>query len=185
MGSFGYNFSSRDFDGVTPDYSVQDINAGITYVYSSDLSLSLGAGYFSQKVEDSNNQDGYTYNISLARSWERVNFNVGGNGGWDESYLDAERRGFTRYSGLNLGLDYRLLEELIIFINGAYRYNRDSENLKWISLQGTWGINWNFSRRFSLSVNYTYSERDDDDNLRDYRANRMMFSLTGSRLFRW
>ena len=40
-------------------------------------------------------------------------------------------------------------------------------------------------RRFSLSLDYTYSERDDDINTSDYTDNRVMLTLTAGRLYRW
>jgi hypothetical protein len=185
-GSLGYHFTNRDFDGLTEDYEVHDGLIGFEHFFSPDFSVSLGAGYFSVKNERSDDEDGLTYDASLIKRFARGSFAIGGSGGWDEHYLEAERRGLTRYWSADTRLEYRILEPLSGYVGGSYRQDeRDLDKRKWKTSRGNCGLAWAFHRWVSLSLDYTYVERDDDVDAEDYKANRVMLIVTGSRLFKW
>jgi hypothetical protein len=185
-GSLGYHLTNRNFEGMTEDYKVHDGIAGFEKTFSPHLSVSLAGGYYIQKTEYSDDQTGYSYDASLAKRFEHGNFTFGGSGGWDEGYLESERRGFSEYWGFETSLDYWIGELLSCHAGGSYRHNKDDRSEKWETLGGTCGIRWDFSQRFSLSLNYRFNEGDDADNdFNDYQANQVMLILTGSRLYRW
>ena len=184
--SLGYHYTNRDFDGQTEDYNVHDGSIGLEQAFSPDLSVSLGAGYFAVENERSDDESGLTYEASLIKRFARGSFAIGGSGGWDEAYLEAERRGLTRYWRGNTRLEYRILEPLSGYAGGLYRQDKsDLDNREWKTLRGTCGLEWGFHRWFSFSLDYAYSQRDDDVDVDDYKANRVMLILTGSRLFQW
>ena len=182
----GYHYANRDFDGLTGDYEVQEGSVGFEQAFSPDLSVSVGAGYFAVENERSDDESGLTYEASLIKRFARGSFAIGGSGGWDEAYLEAERRGLTRYWSGNTRLEYRILEPLSGYAGGLYRQDkRDLDNRDWKTLRGNCGLAWDFHRWFSFSLDYAYSQRDDDVDVDDYKANRVMLILTGSRLFQW
>ncbi len=200
-GSLGYSLATRNFDVFVlddttenQDYKVHEGSIGFEHAFAPDLSLSAGAGYFSQDYvnasetspdEPRHDETGYTYNAMLNKQFERGSFSIGGNGGWDEAYLEAERRGFTRYWSANTTLEYQILESVNSYAGGSYRRDRDENDRDWENLRGNCGLTWSCLRWFSLSLDYSYAERNDDEDLDDYRVKRVTLILTASRLYRW
>jgi hypothetical protein len=184
-GSIGYDFESRDFDGFSEDYDVHTGSIGLDHEFSPDLSLVVEGGYFIQKNDRSDDENGYTYNASLVKRFERGSVTVGGRGGWDENYLDAERRGFSRYWSVNTNADYQILEALNGYVGGSYRTDKEANNEKRETWRGNCGIRWDFLRWFSLSLDYSHAERDGDENTNGYQDNRVMLILNASKLYRW
>lgn len=180
-----YSLATREFDGLSEDHDVHQGTFGFDHSFSPETSLSLSGGYFVQENEYSEDEDGFSYSIALTRGFERGSFTIGGAGGWDESYLDAERRGFTRYSSGNLSIEYQLSESVDFYAGGFYRRDRDNLNREWDMWRGSAEITWIFLRHFSLSLNYDYSKRDDYIDTGDYTSNRIMLSLSASKLYRW
>jgi len=184
-GSIGYDVATRNFDGLTEDYEVHEGSIGFDHTYSPDFSFSLRGGYFVQKNERSNDETGFSYNASMAKKFERGHFSIGGQGGWDEAYLEAERRGLTRYLGVNSRLEFMFIEGLNGYADGSFRQDRDSANREWQTLRGNCGFSLVVFRWFFLSLGYSYAQRDDDFDAQDYTDNRVMLTLTASRLYRW
>jgi len=184
-GSIGYEFETRDFDGPSENYDVHTGSVGFEHAFSPDLSIILGGGYFIQNNDRSGNEDGYTYNASLLKEFERGSITIGGNGGWDENYLDAERRGFSRYWSVNANADYQVLEALTSYVGGSYRTDKETNGEKRETWRGNCGIRWSFLRWFSLSLDYSYADRNNDNDMGDYSDSRVMLILNASRLYRW
>ena len=180
-----YGFSNRDFDGLTEDYDVHAGSVGFDHSFSPQTSLSLLGGFFSQDRDLAESQDGMVYNAFLTRRFERGSFTIGGSGGWHDSELDAEIRGFTRYNSGNLSIEYQLSEPFRFYIGGSYRVDRDKFSSEWSTLRGNMRIIWTFLQHFALELDYRYSDRDDDEDVFDYTSNRIMLTLRASKLHRW
>ena len=68
----------------------------------------------------------------------------------------------------------------------SYRSNKDTDGEKWDLWRGNCGLRWAFHRWFSMSLDYTYGQRKDEIYIRDdYKVNRVMLSLTGSKPYKW
>jgi hypothetical protein len=183
--SIGYNITNRDFDGLTEDYDIHEGSIGFEHALSSNMSLSMGSGYFTQKNERSDDETGYSYNASFAKRFERGSFSIGAQRGWDEAYLEAERRGFTKYWSADSRIEYRFTQDLNGYAGGSYRRDEDSADREWKTQRANCGLRLIFMRWFSLSLSYVYAQRDDDIDLEDYTDNRVMLTLTASKLYRW
>ena len=179
--SVGYVFTSRTFLGDTEDYDVHQAFVGFAHEFSPDVSLTLGVGPFVQVNEISDDETGYSYDASLVTLFERGTFTIGGRGGWDEGYLESQTRGFTRYWSAQTRLEYRLLERLSFYAGGYMRRNRDSFNREWVNLRGSSGLTLAFLRWFSLGLDYSYAQRDDDIYTGDYKVNRVMLTFTATK----
>jgi len=184
-GFVGYGYTTRDFDGETEDYDVQEGSVGFEHAFSPDFSVTLEGGYFVRKNDYSDDDSGPTYEASLIKTFSRGRFTIGGSGGWDEAYLEAEARGFTRYWSANTAVEYQILESLRGYAGGGYRWDEDRDDREWETWQGNCGLTWEFLRWYALSLDYTYADRDDDVDIDDYTVNRVMLRLTAGRLFRW
>lgn len=189
-----YNLTTRDFDGLTEDYDVQEGSVGFDHAFSPETSVSLSGGYFVQDREYSDSEDGITYDLSLMREFEQGGFTLSGAGGWDESFLDAEQRGFTKYHSGSARVDFQIRENVNFYVGGSYRRdNRVETTQEWDTRGGNVGISWSLFRHFSLTLDYQYTQRDEhiDPNAeatiarRDYTSNRIMLTLRAGRLYRW
>jgi hypothetical protein len=185
-GSIGYDYTTRDFDGLTEDYNIHEGVIGFEHAFSPDFSMSLEGGYFLVRNDYSDDQDGIVYNASLVKKFERGSIKIEGSGGWNEAYLEAERRGLTRYWMVGPSFEIQFSEPLFGYVGGYYRQDtRDIDDREWKSWRGNCGLRWEFLKWLSLSLDYTYSERDDTVDIEDYKVNRVMLKLTVSPLFRW
>jgi hypothetical protein len=179
--SVGYAFTNRIFQGATEDYEVDELGVALGHEFSADLSLNLGIGYFWQNNEISENQTGYTYEALLEKRFNRGTFSIGGHGGWDEEYLEAEPRGFIRFWSAETSIEYRLLERLTCYAGAWFRHDKDSTNREWETMRGNGGLRFAFLRWFFATLDYSYAERDDDVNTEDYKVNRVMLTLTATK----
>lgn len=189
-----YNLATRDFDGLTEDYDIQEGSAGFSHAFSAETSITLSGGYFVRDREYSGSQDGIKYNLSFTTQSERGRFRISGDGGWDESYMGAEQWGFTKYYSGSARMDYQIQENLTFNMSGSYRQDTQEGVTKreWSSWRGNMGLSWSFFRYFSLALDYRYVQRSDDIDLsdemfppRDYASNQVTLTLRASRLFRW
>lgn len=183
--SMSYTFTNRNFDGLTEDYSVHEGSLGFGYEVSKDLSIALEGGVFNQVNEESDDELGYNYDVSLVNDFRRGSFKIGGGGGWDEYYLEAERRGFVQFWSAYTGIEYTLMKYLRVHADASYRNNKYKDDRRWRIFRGGCGLSLDFLRWFSLSLDYKYAQQDDDVDLEDFKDNRIILSLTGKRLFRW
>jgi hypothetical protein len=185
-GSIGYDFTTRDFDGFTEDYNIHAGAIGFEHAFSPDFSISLEGGYFEVRNDRSDDEDGITYNASLVKRFERGSITIEGSGGWDEAYLESERRGLTRYWRVGPSFEYRFSEPLSGYVGAYYRQDRrDMDEREWKRWRGNCGLRWEFLDWLSLSLDYTYNERDDTVDMDDYAVNKVMLKLTAGKLFRW
>ncbi|MFP3927928.1 MAG: outer membrane beta-barrel protein [Desulfobacteraceae bacterium] len=183
----GYSFTTRDFDGETSDYVVHEPSATLSHAFSEFTSGSLTVGYFFQDRDRGQDSSGPSFSGSITRRIERGSVSFSARGGWDEAYQEAERTGFSKYWGVNGDLSYALRERLTATAGASYRHDTQEEpgDRSWDTWRANCGLNWSFMRWFSLSLTYTHTERDHDIPTEDYKDNRVMLSISGSRLFRW
>lgn len=183
--SLGYDYTRRDFDGETENYGIHSPYVRVEHAYSPTLSFVLGLGYFWQVLEDSDGQDGYTFEVNMTKNFQHGSFILGGNGGYEEQYLVEEPSGFVQYWSGQTRVDYQLYETVTGYAGGFYRLNEDQDNRQWSTWQGNVGARWNFLRWLSLSLDYLHSEQDDDVQENSYTDNRVMLLFTASTLYRW
>ena len=185
LGSLEYSFTTRNFDATEEDYKVHEGLVGFEHSFSPEYSLSAGFGYFIQDREYSSDEDGFVYNLLVNRTFEHGSLEVGGEGGWDQDVLDPDDTGFTRYWSGRASVNYQVFEPLTTYAIGSFRHDKEDDGREYDTIRGSCGLSWTFLRWFSLALDYTYAERDDDLTLESYTDNRVSLNLTASRLYRW
>ncbi len=175
--------TTRNFEGDTEDYKVHESALGFEHSFSPDLSLFLEGGFFIQDTERGDDETGFILNALLrgAQRFERGSFTIGAQSGWDEAYLEAERRGLTYYQSIDSRLEYQLMQRLNSYAGGSFRKSRDPANREWETWQGNCGLKLELLSWFFLSLDYSHAERDDDVDTEDYRVNSVMLTLTASK----
>ena len=125
----------------------------------------------------------------MEKNFERGGITFGGESGWAEAYMEAERRGFIQYFGIDISLSYALMEHLILNAGVSYRKEtwreQDSSDHEWEILGASYSLAWIFQRWYSLSLAYTYIGRIDKDNIDDYNNNRVTLTFSAARPFVW
>ncbi len=179
-----YDFTDRDFKGSTIDYEVYEGRLGLEKNISQDMSYSISAGYLLRKTDLDEEDDGLNADISLTKTFNRGSLNISGSSGWNEAYLEADSRGFTKYQSVTSSFNYQATENLSNNISLSYRQDKDEDSRKSKTVSAGYGWSWAFLRYYSMSLNYTCSVRDDDIGTDDYLVNRVMFSLRWSRPYR-
>jgi hypothetical protein len=180
-----YGYADRDFDGPTPNYKVHQISGGFDHAFSPETYLLLSGGYFIQDNEFFGETSDYLYSVRLTKQFQYGNFSIGGTGGWDENFLDAQRFGFTRYSSADARIDYQVAERLNFNVGGSYRLDRDNLNFEWTTARGNFGLRWTFLQYLSLTLDYSYAARHSDRPFDEFKINRIMLSFSASKLYRW
>jgi len=182
--SLGYELTDREFEGLTENYSVHDGSIGFTHSFTNQTSLSMSGGYFLLKNEYSDDDNGFSYDLSLTRNFSRGNISIGGSGGWRESFLEAEQRGLTKYYGMDSNFSYQVTERLSNYAGLSYLHDKDAESRITKDYRANYGWRLSFLRWFSIALDYTFMNRNDEQDIEDYKVNRIMMTLTASRMFR-
>ncbi len=93
--------------------------------------------------------------------------------------------GFTKYySGYGKGT-YQLLERLSIYAGVSYRHDKNELDVTSKFIRGNCGLRWTFLRWFSLALDYTHADRNDEIDINSYTDNRVMLILSASKPYRW
>jgi hypothetical protein len=187
-GYLSYAYTTREFDKPTfrEDYDVHTAMIGVEKQFGPQTSVTAGLGYFVQEPERSESQSGISYNASLRKAYQRGSFLIGGAGGWDEQYLEAENRGFVEFWSIEASGEYRFLERVTGYARALYREDTYSQtDIETQTLRASAGIRWNFYRYLSIALDYTHGTRDSDDPTDEYKANRFMVILSGSKPYVW
>lgn len=187
-GYVGYTYTTRDFQGLTEDYVIHNATIGLNHIFSPEYTLSASLGYFLLVNDISDNLSGPTYTLALRRNFSRGSITFGGVGGWEQVYLTRglfQTTGLTRYYSGYVNGTYQLLERLGVYAGVSYRHDKDQLDVKSRFIQGNCGLKWTFLRWFSLALDYTYADRNDDIEINSYTDNRAMLILSVSKPYRW
>jgi hypothetical protein len=187
-GYIGFTYTDRDFDGFTQDYQVYQGYVGVDHSFSPEYTFAGSIGYYTQVNEITDNNSGPAFTLALTRTFSRGNITIGGDGGWYEEYLQRGigfTSNFTQYYGGYIRGTYRLLERLSIYAGASYRHDKDQLNIASDFITANCGLTWTFLRWFSLSLDYRYTDRNDDIEFNSYTDNRVMLILSASKPYKW
>ena len=80
--------------------------------------------------------------------------------------------------------NYQLMEKLSNYAGLSYMQDKDAAGRMSKNYRANYGWRLSFLRWFSLSLDYSFSNRDDDLDTEDYKVNRVMMTLTASKLYK-
>ena len=182
--SINYGLTIREFKGASEDYRIHNSGVGFSHTFSARTSLSANIGYFIQERDVSGDTDGLSFSTSINRRIERGNISFSASAGQTEEFLEAERRGFTRYRSLNSRFNYQLLKKTNSYAGISYRHNSSAAGVEDETYQGTLGLRMRFYQYFSAGMDYAYRKRNSDNTNNEYVDNRVTISVSGSRAIR-
>ncbi len=179
-----YKISDRIFKGQTPDYSVHNFFLGLDYAISANSTLSTGTGYYNQQIETSKDTKGILFEANITTKKDNITINVGAKKGWDESFISAESKGFTKYSSISTNIQYQISDKFNSYGKASYRENQGTDDLVDQTYEGSIGFNIEFFDWYTFSLDYTYRTRKSDLKESEYNDNRIMLNFSASKSFK-
>ncbi len=170
-------------DAGQSDYTIYKPSVGVSYQPSQDALIDIGVGYFVQNRDNADNQNGFTLDATVSKTWtyRRGSVNLIALSGLDRDDFGAERLGLQRYYGISLSGGYSLSRELSAHLEGSYRR---TENLETANGQtdsqvvAGGGLSYRMLRWLFLNATYTHRLLRSDEASRQYEENRVTFSVT-------
>ncbi|MDY6973939.1 MAG: outer membrane beta-barrel protein, partial [Thermodesulfobacteriota bacterium] len=181
-----YGLAVRNYKEETIDYQIHDVSVGLEKDFSPHTSLTLQLGFYGP-TGDVSEDTGILFAADMDRQISHGSIVLGIRKGWDDDYMDSEKRDFTEYWSTQARIEYDIFENLHIYVSGSYRKNsyalEETEDDE--TYRGRCGLMLEFLRRFSLALDYSYQDRRSDDPEDEYVGNMIMVTLSASRPFKW
>ncbi len=175
-----YGYLARNVDEPGIDYRVHSTAVGLEHSFSPTLSGRGQVGWFWQSVEIGQSFNGPSYNLTLNQKLSKTDFTLALEGGFREAYFTAENLGFSKYHQGRIGVNHRVMERMSLGLTGSVgREEYTNPDRK----DRVWGLTGQVSYRplkwLLLSLEASHQDRDSDAELRSYKENRVILSLSG------
>lgn len=164
------------------DYRTYSGGIGINHALSPNLSGRIRAGYFYQDPERGDPEEGFDGELSLTSRWIRIQGTLFLRGGYDESFIDAENLGFSRFWSAGANLRYQATRKISLGIGGSSRIEDFSTGRNQVTWDSRADLAMTILKWLSASLDFLHQERDSDDDSFDYTDNRLTLSLTATYL---
>jgi hypothetical protein len=168
----------RDFKSSdSNDYDVYNPKIGIEHAFSRTLTGLIEGGYYWQDQEGGPTRSAPTYRAGLTNVDQRTTYNLTVQGGFYEDYFTSENLGFTRYHRVLFSVMHRLERRMFVSLmgNGEYAdFIDDRED--WV-YGGAAAVGYDVFKWLTISLNYTFRERNSNIDSNDYTDNRVMFAI--------
>jgi hypothetical protein len=179
-----YTLNTREFENQINNYDIHNGYIGLTQSFSTQSNFSLSGGYFKLKNKVGSDDNGYSFALTWTKSFEKGSLSLGGSGGWREGFLEAERQGLLKYWSSTTSFEYQIYQRLINHVSLSYMNEKDEQDNKYSLYSVSYGLRTSFLQWYSLAIDYFRSTRKDDIKINSYNDNRVMLTLSASRLFR-
>ena len=177
-----YAYTTKDFDSdEDTDYDVHTLNLGLSHQLTEDLSVSAAAGWYRQEPEEGDSNDGPSASLSLTQRFENGALTLSGSMGFREQYFEAENLGASEYRRIRASYGFQAAEDLHVTL-GAGIYTNDYLKLGTPREDRTWygdvSLTYRILEHLTAGLEYTHQHRDAEDDLSDYKVNRVMLTFT-------
>ncbi len=191
-GFVAYNHSYVDFEDEdqNSNYTVYRPSLGIRWQLEENAYVRLGAGYYYQDKDDSDNPDvddssesGILVDSEVFRrwGWQRGNIDLRTQSGYRQDDTGAEDNGFNIYYDAKLSGNYAFLRRLRGNAFAGYRWSSfpDQEDARTDkTLQAGVGLKWQPLQWMSWNLDYNIRNRESNEGEDEYTVNRVILSLT-------
>jgi hypothetical protein len=168
----------RDFKGSdSSDYDIYNPKIGINHAFTRTLSGQLEAGYYWQDQKNGPTRSAPTYQAGLTNADQQTTYNITLQGGFYEDYVTAQNLGFSRFHRLLVSVNHRPERRMFVSLSGNCEYaDFTSDRDDWI-FGGSAGAGYDIMKWLSVSLNYTYQQRNSSIDPYDYNVNRVMLTI--------
>ena len=180
---FRYAHTYQDYMEESEDYQIYYPSLGFEYTYDDTTFLSLEGGPLVRDYEDRSEEYGYTIFADGRKSWlfPRGNIDIYISNGLDYDYVSTQNLGLFYYTEAGGGASYSFYRNFSGNINGSYRYNayvdEEPERNDHIYQAGA-GLQWLLTYYCSLRLNYTFVDRQSNDEFEEYAENRVYLGVS-------
>jgi hypothetical protein len=186
---FQYNQVNRHYiSGDDNDYLVYAGSAGFTYDITEDTFLSLGLGYWFQKIENEKDNSNPFLDAQLSKTWDfrRGSIKLLGSAGLTQNNFGAQPNlDFQQFAAIQGSASYSFTRKLSGDTGAFYRYafsperedRGGNDDLITNRFQFRLGLSYPPTRWMTLRLGYEFNKyiSDDDD---DYYENRALLTIT-------
>jgi len=172
-----YLYLYRDFDNPGTDYDVQNPSIGIAHNFSPTTSGDIQIGYFWYNPRGEESKTGPSLTANLNTRTQFTTYALSLRGGFREEYFSSSNLGPSRYYGGYGSVNQRLAERFNVSAQGFVERNEyTNERKDW-----RWQVGANTSyqplRWLVLSFEYFYREEDSNQDINDYKENRLILRI--------
>jgi hypothetical protein len=182
-GFVNYRHTHLDYDQNTDeDYSIYEPTMGIRYDFADEARIQLGAGYYIQDFETSENQEGFSITSDINKRWNfRTGyFGISGGSGYiidDNGVVD---NGLDIYYQGRIDVGYNFATSLTGAIYCDYRYDEypdeDPERVEKTASTGL-AVDWQALRWMSVRFSYDLNDISSDRVIDEYTENRALITI--------
>ena len=172
------------------NYTVYQPEIGIFYQFEENSYTRIGLGYFIQDRDSTNNplvddsdSQGFVVNSETYKAWpfQRGSISILTLSGYEQDDTGAEDNGLNIYYQGRLGGEYTLLRRLTA--EGYFQYRWDDypdleESRTDKTIVANAGLSYQPFQWMTTRLDYTFRDRDSDDEINEYTANEVVFSIT-------
>ncbi|RTZ95686.1 MAG: hypothetical protein DSY90_12695 [Deltaproteobacteria bacterium] len=176
-------------DAGSIDYQVFEPSLGITYNIQNGLTLSLRLGYFKEDRDEGENVDGPSGDIALTKTLRNGSISLTGSAGQENTVLNAENLGFTKFYETGIEVEYRLMRNLSGNLSTSYRnakFEETDTNREDDIIEARVGLIYAVTPWLSTRLGYSYQTLDSTLPEDEYDENRVLLQVTFTpRPYRW
>jgi len=184
-----YSYAKTDYDGLNIGNVTQNGALGFSYRFDPNTSLSCSVGKYYVFEEMGADNDGYSYDLNLARRYEKGEISFSGRGGMEDRQFSGSAEGLTRYWTTQTSGTYRFAEAWSSGVSAYFRNNKFIDQIlatREESYGGSLDVACSFWRWYKFALRYTYSGLKADLDIKDYQDHRFMLELSGTaEQWRW
>ena len=164
---------------------VDDLGIGIEHDLSPYTSISLRGSYYKPSGYRANEaHKGYMANLN--QRLENGNVRMTVESGWDEGYLEAERRELTRYRRASLNMTNQITRDLQAFVQLSCRRNEYQTSVTDKNYLAQGGLKFKLRPWLLLNFAYTYQRRESTSTSEnEYENNSVMITLSASKRYQY
>jgi hypothetical protein len=178
-----YRHTNLDYDQPTDeDYSVYEPSLGIRYDFPDEARIEIGAGYYVQDYDTSEDEKGFDIVSNISKRWtyQTGYFGISGGSGYIIDDNGVEDNGLDIYYEGRAELGRNFSPTLTGSIYAGYRYDEyPNETPERVEEAGTAGLalEWQALQWMFVRCSYDYTDVSSDRTIDEYTENRVLLSV--------
>lgn len=179
-----YRHTIIDFEpAASEDYTIYEPSLGIRYEFRDNARIEIGAGYYIQEFDDSDEEEkGFNITADALKRWvyRTGYFGISASSGYSIDDDGTEDNGLNIYHEAGVEAGYNFTQRLAGTVNGLFRYDEypnETPERDQKTLTAGVGMEWQAVRWMFLRLSYEHSNVASDIESDEYTENRAMLTI--------
>jgi hypothetical protein len=178
-----YRHTNLAYDQDTDeDYTVYEPSVGVRYDFPDEASIEIGAGYYVQDFETSEDEEGFNITSDISKTWLFPGWYTGISGGSGYAIDDngVADNGLDIYYQGRLEVGYNFASTLTGSVYGGYRYDDYPSEVPERSQQSASAgasLSWQALNWMHVGLTYGITDVSSDRETDEYTENRAMITI--------